>query len=182
MLCSIRISSAAQFESKSIQRVRALRKSSEIPSKRSRTPLPILKSAISLRYRTRRGPCTIAGTCAGSLITQLFAEVRSFRNDRTFPAANFQFVAVGIFEEKCVVARTVIDTDFRPLQIFAADFSHAFGNFIHLLTRVGPECDACVVWPVISILRKSKKFRGLVASRRIKGMEIIAWTFVNESE
>jgi hypothetical protein len=35
---------------------------------------------------------------------------------------------------------------------------------------------------MIFIFGETKKLRGLVASRGIKGMEIFAWTFVNESE
>src|SRR5436190_5310011 len=176
------MSSAVQTDRASIQRVRAFRKSSETPSKSNSTPLPILKSAISFKSRWRLGSCRIAGTCAGLLITELFAEIRSFRNDRTFPAANFQFVAVGIFEEKCVVAGTVIGTDFRAFQRFAARLAHQFRDPIDFVACVGPKRDSGAVWSMMSILRESEKFRRLVAARGIKRMEIVAWFFVNKSE
>jgi len=35
---------------------------------------------------------------------------------------------------------------------------------------------------MIFIFGETKEFRGFVASSGIKGMEIVAWTFVNKSE
>src|SRR5207247_3618257 len=116
------------------------------------------------------------------LIAELFAQTDSLRNDRTFPAANFQFVAVEVFEEKCVIARTVAFANLRPFQILPTGCAHEFRDPIHFLPCVGPECDARAVWLMIFVFGKPKKFRGLVASGGIKGMEIVAWTFVNKSE
>src|ERR1700741_4312470 len=116
LLCSNRISSAVQFERASIQRVRALRKTNETPRTRSSAPLAILKSAISLRYLMRRAPCKMAGSCAGLVILEPFAETRSFRNDGTLPAANLQLVPLRILEEKCIVTGTVTPADFRTLE------------------------------------------------------------------
>src|SRR6185312_9781197 len=101
-----------------IQRVRALRKTSETPRTRSSAPLAILKSAISLRYLMRRAPCKMAGSCAGLVILEPFAETRSFRNDRTFPTANFQLVPVGIFEKAGVIAAAVGAADLWSSRFF----------------------------------------------------------------
>ena len=68
--------------------------------------------------------------CAGLVSAQLFAEAHSFRNDRIFPAANFQFVAVRIFKEKCVVAGAVTYADFRSFQSFPASFAHQFRDAV----------------------------------------------------
>jgi hypothetical protein len=102
-------------------------------------------------------------------------------NDRAFPATNFQFVAVRILKEKRVVAGTVIDADFRSLQILAARFADQFRDAIDFVARIGPECDPCSVWAMIFIFGETEEFRWLVAGG-IKGMEIVAGTFVNESE
>src|SRR6266700_5412000 len=120
--------------------------------------------------------------CAGLVIAQLFAEAHSFRNDRIFPAANFQFVAVRIFKEKCVVAGAVTYADFRYFQSFPASFAHQFRDAVHFFPRIGPECDPCSIWPMIFICGETEEFRGLVAARGIKSMEIVARTFVNKAE
>src|SRR4029077_5588147 len=51
----------------------------------------------------------------------LFAETTSFRNDRTFPAADLQLVTVGIFEKAGVIAAAVGTTDLWAFQILPAD-------------------------------------------------------------
>lgn len=58
-------------------------------------------------------------------------------NDRAFPATNFQFVAVRVLKEKRVVAGTVIDADFRSLQILAARFADQFRDAIAFVARIG---------------------------------------------
>ena len=47
--------------------------------------------------------------CAGLFTVHFLAETNSFRNDRPFPAANFQLVTVRILEEKCIVAGTELE-------------------------------------------------------------------------
>jgi hypothetical protein len=100
----------------------------------------------------------MAGSCAGLSILQLFAETTSFRNDRTLAAADFQLVAIGILEEKRIVAGAVTATDFRTLERFAARLTHQLRKPIHFFARVCPECDACAVWLMIFVSRETKKF------------------------
>jgi len=61
------------------------------------------------------------------------------RNDRTFPAANFNLLPSGIVEEKCVVAGTVIGRQIPDLPDFSARFAHQFRDSINFFTRVGPD-------------------------------------------
>src|SRR4030095_6301683 len=89
-------------------------------------------------------------------------------NDRSLAAADFQFVPVRVFEEERVIARAVIDTDFRAFQIFSAGLPHQFCNTIDFVSRIGPECDACSVRLVVLVLVKSEKLRRLVGACRIK--------------
>src|SRR4029077_7492612 len=63
----------------------------------------------------------------------------SLRNDWIFAAADFQFVAVGIFKEKAIVSGAVIDADFRAFQILAADLAHEFCNSIYSFAGVRPK-------------------------------------------
>ena len=50
-----------------------------------------------------------AGTAASSRLTGKY---------RLLAAANFEFVAIGIFEKEGVVTRTVVLANFRPLKVF----------------------------------------------------------------
>src|SRR5262245_13487296 len=69
LLCCSRISLAIHFKEALVQALRASRESNETPSTSSSTPLTILKSAISLRYRTLRAPCDMGlFGCGGRLI------------------------------------------------------------------------------------------------------------------
>src|ERR1700757_2284983 len=95
-------------------------------------------------------------------------------NDRTFPAADFQFVPVRVFEEERVIAWAVIGTDFGPFQISSAGFPHQFCNTIDFLSRIGPECDACSVRLVVSVLVNYEELRRLVGAGRIESMETSA--------
>src|SRR5947199_4909961 len=119
----------------------------------------------------------MAGSCAGLLILQLFVETRSLRNDRTLPAANFQLVAIRVLEEKRIVARTVVDTDFRPFERLAPRFAHQLRQPIHFVARIRPKRDPRSVWLMVLILRETEKFRRPVATGRIKRMEISAGHF-----
>src|SRR4029450_14097821 len=92
----------------------------------------------------------------------------SFRNDRPFPAADFQLVALRILEEKCIVPSTVTATDFRTADSVAARLTHQLRKPIHLLPRIRPERDACAVRFMILIPSKAKKFRRLVATGGVK--------------
>jgi hypothetical protein len=103
-------------------------------------------------------------------------------NDRAFPATNLQFVAVRILKEKRVVAGTVIDANFGAFQILSASFANQVGDAIDFFAGTGPECDSCSIWAMIFIFGETEEFRWLVAAGGIKGMEIVAGTFVNEPE
>src|SRR5262245_53042793 len=112
-----------------------------------------------------------AGATAPFLYSRCLA-VNSTSNDRPFPATNFQFVAVRVLEEECVIARAVIDTHFGPFERFAACFAHQLRNPINFVTRIRPKRDARPVGLMVLILGETKKFRRLVATGRIKRMEI----------
>jgi len=88
---------------------------------------------------------------------ELFAELVSLCNDRIFARADFQLVAVGIFEEQRVVSRTITGANFRAFQIFAADFMHEFRKAVDFVARDRPKRDARSVWLMIWICGKSKK-------------------------
>jgi len=100
------------------------------------------------------------------------------RNDRTFPAANFQLVTIRVFEKEGVVTRTVASANFRTLKILPASVAHKFRNPIHFSARVRPKRDSCAIRFVVSIRTKAKEFRRSVATSRIKSMEIFAWGFL----
>jgi hypothetical protein len=87
-----------------------------------------------------------------------------FSNDRIFPAADFQLVAIGIFEKAGVIAFTVARTKLRAFQIFATDFVHQFRQPINLGPAIGPEGDAGAVGSMASILAESEERFGLVSA------------------
>ena len=87
---------------------------------------------------------------------------------RLLAAANFEFVAIGVFEKEGVVTRAVVLANFRPFKVFPASVAHEFRNPIHFLARVGPERDACAVWFMFFIPSKAKEFRRFVAASRIE--------------
>ena len=95
-------------------------------------------------------------------------------NDRLFPEADFQFVAIGIFKKAGVIAGAVAAAKLRAFQIFSAGLPHQFCNTIDFLSRIGPECDARSVRLMILVLGKSEELRRLVDTGRIKSMEISA--------
>src|SRR2546422_6636062 len=99
----------------------------------------------------------MAGSCAGFSIIHLFAETASFRNDRPFPAANFQLVTVRILEEKCIVAGTVLPADFRTFKRFAARLAHQLRKPIHFFSCIRPECDARAIWFMIFVPLENEK-------------------------
>jgi hypothetical protein len=79
------------------------------------------------------------------------------RNDRTFPATNFQFVPVRIFEKAGVIAAAVAATDLRAFQTSSADFAHEPGEPINFFTGLSPKSDSCAVGLMTSILREAEK-------------------------
>jgi len=101
---------------------------------------------------------------------------------RLLAAANFQFVAFGVFEKESVVARTVAFANFRALELFSAGLAHKHCNPIHFLSRISPKRDACAIRFVVFIRAKAKEFRRLAADGGKKRMEGSTGLFVNESK
>src|SRR6266404_6481170 len=124
----------------------------------------------------------MAGTAPVSFIASLFVESSSIRNDGLFPAADFEFVAVGVFKEKRVVSWAVICTNFRAFQIPSADLAHELGDLVDFFTRVRPKSDSRAVGLMMSIFRETKKFRRLVAAGRIKRSPFRIGTIGREPE
>src|SRR5436189_3330920 len=124
----------------------------------------------------------MAGSCAGLLTPQPFAETWSLRNALTLPAANFQLVTVRVLEEKRVVAGTVIGTDFRSFERLAAGFADQFCHAIYFFAGIRPKGDPRAVWPMVLVLCEPKKFRWPAVTASIKRVEIFARAFVNKSE
>ena len=100
---------------------------------------------------------------------------------RLLAATNFEFVAIGVFEEEGVVPRTVVFANFRPLQIFSASIAYEFRNPIQFFARVRPKRDPCVIRFMFFIPSKAKELRGFAAARRIESM-VSPRLFVNESK
>jgi len=82
----------------------------------------------------------------------------SFSKYRLLAAANFEFVAIGVFEKEGVVARTVPLANLRPLELFPAGFAHKLCNPIDFLPRISPKRDACAIRFVVLIWTKAKEF------------------------
>jgi hypothetical protein len=101
---------------------------------------------------------------------------------RLLAAANFEFVAIGVFEKEGVVTRTVALANFRPLKVFPACVAHEFRNPIYLFSRIGPKSDACAIRFVVFIWTKAKEFRRSFAPGGKKSMEISPGFFVNKSK
>src|ERR1700720_1525802 len=93
---------------------------------------------------------------------QLLAELVSLCNDRICARADFQLVAVGIFEEQRVVSGTITGANFRSFQIFAAYSMHEVRKAIDFVARDRPKRDARSVWLMIWICGESKKVRRLI--------------------
>jgi len=110
----------------------------------------------------------MAGTCAGSLIVELFAEIPLLRNDGIFAATDFELVAVWIFEKEGVIAGAIAAANFRPFQILAADITNQSCDFIDFITRFRPKSDSRAVRLMLSIFGEAEKLRRLVAAGAIK--------------
>src|SRR5439155_6046974 len=109
-------------------------------------------------------------------------QTSSFRNDRPFTAANFQPVTIRVLEEKCIVASTVLPTDFRTFKRFAARLTHQLRKAIHFFSCIRPECDSRAIWLMIFVSLENEKFCRLVAASGIKGMIFPARPFLNKSK
>jgi hypothetical protein len=78
-------------------------------------------------------------------------------NDRLLPAADFQFVAIGIFEKAGVIAAAVAGTKLRTFQIFPADFADQPGEPINFSAALSPKSDSRPVGSMASILAESEE-------------------------
>ena len=63
-------------------------------------------------------------------------------DDWVFPAANFQLVAIGVFEKTGVITTAVTATEFGASQIFGADFAHNSSESINFFTALSPKRDS----------------------------------------
>ena len=116
------------------------------------------------------------------LFTVSYSLLRSFSKYRLLAAANFELIAIGVFEKEGVVTRAVRLANLGPLELFPARFAHQLCNPIHFLPRISPKRDACAVRLVILIWTKAKEFRRLVADGGKKSMKVSTGFFVNESK
>jgi hypothetical protein len=106
----------------------------------------------------------------------------STRKYRLLAAANFEFVALGVFEKEGVVTRAVALANFRPLKFFPASVAHEFRNPIYFFARVRPKRDARTIGLVVFVRTKAKEFRRLAADGGKESMEVSPGLFVNESK
>jgi hypothetical protein len=114
------------------------------------------------------------------LFAVAFALLTSARKYGLLAAANFEFVAIGVFEKEGVVTRAVPLANLRPLELFPAGFAHQLCNPIDFLPRISPKRDAGTIRFVVLIWTKAKEFRRLVADGGKKSMEVSTGLFVNE--
>jgi hypothetical protein len=135
-------------------------------------PYKEIMPAVAAGVSPAKWRSTAAGTAASS----------STRKYRLLAAANFEFVAVWVFEKEGVVTRAVAFADFRPLKFFPASVAHEFRNPIHFLARFRPKRDACAIRFVVFIWTKAKEFRRFVAAAGKESMEVSPGFFVNESK
>ena len=77
---------------------------------------------------------------------------RLIRKHRLLAAANFEFVAIGVFEKEGVVTRTVVLANFGTLKVFPASVAHEFRNLIHFFARVRPKRDSRAVGTMVLVL------------------------------
>jgi len=77
---------------------------------------------------------------------------------RLLAAANFEFVAVGVFEKEGVVTWTVVLTNLRSLKIFTAGIAHEYGNPIDFFARVCRERDPRAIRTMVFVLVEGEKF------------------------
>lgn len=77
--------------------------------------------------------------------------------------ANFEFIAVRIFEEHGVVTGAVFHAELGPLDIFPAGFADDFADLVEGFPALRPEGDAISVWLMITDFREAEEVHGLAA-------------------
>src|SRR4051812_10565092 len=102
------------------------------------------------------------------------------RKHRFLAAANFEFVAIGVFEKQGVVTRAVVLANFGTFNVFPACVVHEFRNPIHFFTRICPEGYPCGIGTMVLVLTETEKFQRPLTVASIKRMVIVAGTLVNE--
>jgi hypothetical protein len=101
---------------------------------------------------------------------------------RFLAAANFEFIAIRIFEKERVVPGTVPLANLRSFELFPAGLAHEFCDSIYFFPGISPKRDACAIGFVVFVWTKAKELRRFAADRGIKGMESSTGLFVTESE
>src|SRR5215469_1873027 len=125
----------------------------------SRAPTGTRRAHRSLRHRDSPDLGPMTATPPRPSLVGLLAG-----NDRFFPAADFQLVAIGIFKEAGVIAGAVAAAKLRAFQIFSADFAHQSGDPIDFCAALSPESDSSGVASMPSILGESEEcFRSISA-------------------
>jgi hypothetical protein len=89
-------------------------------------------------------------------------------NDRIFPATDFEFIAIGIFEEAGVISTAVLRADLRSLHFFSAGLAHETGKSINFRAAIGPKSDPGIVGLMSTILSKAKERFRLIPSSGIE--------------
>jgi hypothetical protein len=82
-----------------------------------------------------------------------------------FAAANFQLVAVRVFEKHRVIAGAVLHAKLRAFDVFPARLADDFGNFIDGRAALRPKRDATGIRLMIEFFLEAKKVDGLPAFR-----------------
>ena len=85
-------------------------------------------------------------------------------NDRFFPAADLQLVAIGIFKEAGVIAGALAAAKLGAFRIFSADFAHQPREPIDFCAALGPKSDSGAVRLMASVPCKTEeRFRFIAA-------------------
>src|SRR6476619_5816063 len=108
------------------------------------------------------------------------ASTRLIRKYRLLAAANFEFVAIGVFEKEGVVTRTVVLANFGTFKVFPASVADEFRNLIHFFACVRPKRDSRAVGTMVLVLAQTEKFQRPFATSSIERQIVLARTFMNE--
>lgn len=76
---------------------------------------------------------------------------------RLLATANFEFVAIGVFEKERVVPWTVALANLGSLKVLAASGTHKLRQAIYFFASVRPKRDPCAIRFVVSIGTKPKE-------------------------
>src|SRR4051812_13018376 len=71
--------------------------------------------------------------------------------------ANFELVAVGVFEKNGVIARAVFKTHLRAFDVLRAGLANHFRRLVHGFAARGPERAPVSLWPMIGLFRESEE-------------------------